>query len=140
MTQRRRIPVAVDYGLSLLLDYDGRIEYLPDGYYLKFQVKTTGQTKERPHGLSYSFTLHDDSNKRVLGYDNAHSVRALGRKGKAQTTYDHLHRDANDKGRPYAFTDAAGLLRDFYGEVRRILEGRGIELDIIGEGTTDVEA
>jgi len=28
-----------------------------------------------PHGVKYSLTLHNRSNKRVIGFDNAHSYK-----------------------------------------------------------------
>jgi len=31
-------------------------------------------SKERPHGLHYSLTLHNEDSERVLGFDNAHAV------------------------------------------------------------------
>lgn len=134
---RSKRPLVVDFGLELLLDYDGRIEHLPGGYYLKFEIKRVEESNARPHGLSYSFTLHDPRNKRLMGFDNAHRVKPLGRSGKKQVEYDHRHRTADDKGRPYTFVDAAQLLKDFYDDAQRTLRERGIELEVIDEGTTD---
>lgn len=136
MPQPKR-PPTIDYGLALLLDYDGRIEYLPEGYHLKFEIKRAQASDAKPHGLSYSFTLHDARNKRIVGFDNAHGVKPLGRSRKKGVEHDHWHRTSSDKGRPYTFVDAAQLLKDFYNEVQRVLRERGIELDVIGEGTTD---
>lgn len=128
-------PEQTDHGLDLLLDYDGRIELLPGGYYMKFRIKRVPASVVKPHGLSYSFTLHDSRNKRVLGYDNAHEIRPHGRRGKRHQTHDHWHRTAADKGRPYAFTNAADLLADFYKEVSRVMRENGHELEVIGEDT-----
>lgn len=61
------------------------------------------------------------SHRRILGFDNARGVKPLGRSKRRPLTYDHWHRDATDRGRPYAFTDAATLLRDFYTEAERLL-------------------
>ena len=47
-----------EHGLEFLLAFDGRIHHLEGGYWLKFEIKRVEATKERPHGLSYSFTLH----------------------------------------------------------------------------------
>ena len=121
-----------DHGLELLLAYDGRVEYLPAGYSLKFVVRVEAPSVERPHGLRYSFTLHDPSHRRILGFDNAHGVKPLGRSTRRPSMHDHWHRDAADKGRPYAFTDAATLLHDFYAEAEKLLRSRGIVLDVIG--------
>ncbi len=47
-----------EYGLEFLLAFDGRIHHLEEGYWIKFEIKRVKAAKERPHGLSYSFTLH----------------------------------------------------------------------------------
>ncbi len=44
-----------DYGLENLLEYDGRVHHLGDGYWIKFKIERTELTDRRPHGLSYSF-------------------------------------------------------------------------------------
>lgn len=132
--RRRTKPDLVDHGLELLLSYNGRILYLDGGYHLKFEISRTQETDVRPHGLSYSFSLHDRSNRRVLGYDNAHGVKPPGRNAKAARTHDHWHRDASDKGRPYEYIDAATLVSDFIDEATRYLSKKGIELNVVGEG------
>ena len=134
-TNRPPVQPPRDHGLELLLAYDGRVEYLPGGYSLKFVIRADAPTAERPHGLRYAFTLHDPSHRRILGFDNAHGVKPLGRSKRRLSTHDHWHRDAADKGRPYAFTDAATLLSDFYTEAERLLRSRGIMLDVIGESS-----
>ena len=134
--KRRTKPDLVDHGLELLLSYDGRILYLEGGYHLKFEISRTEKTEARPHGLSYSFTLHDRNNRRVLGYDNAHTVKPPGRNARARKRHDHWHRDASDKGRPYGYIDAATLVKDFFDEAGRYLAKKGVELDVIGEGKT----
>ena len=66
---------STDYALEFLLAFDGRIHYLKRGYWLKFEVARVAATAARPHGLSYSFTLHAPDGKRLVGFDNAHDVR-----------------------------------------------------------------
>ncbi|MGH7193026.1 MAG: toxin-antitoxin system TumE family protein [Candidatus Saccharimonadales bacterium] len=63
-----------DHGLEFLLAFDGRIHHLEEGYRLKFEIKRVATAEARPHGLSYSFTLHAPDGTRLVGYDNAHSV------------------------------------------------------------------
>lgn len=135
--KRRSAPPSVDHGLALLLDYDGRIEYLPGGYWMKFEIRQGQESTERPHGLTYSFTLHEPGNRRVIGFDNAHAVKAGGRSAKRQKTYDHWHQSAIDQGRPYTFTDAPTLLADFFSAVEAYLEKQGLQLEVIDEGTRD---
>jgi hypothetical protein len=134
---KRTAPPEVDHGLALLLDYDGRIEYLPGGYWMKFEIRLDRTSTERPHGLTYSFTLHESGNRRVIGFDNAHAVKPVGRSAKRQKAYDHWHQSAIDRGRPYVFTDAATLLADFFGAVEAYLAKHGYRLEVIGESTRD---
>lgn len=61
----------------------------------------------------YSFTLHDPDSKRIMGFDNAHTVAPRGRYGRRQQEADHWHRDENDKGTPYQFRDVETLIADF---------------------------
>lgn len=65
-----------EHGLEFLLAFDGRIHHVEGGYWLKFEIKRVEATKERPHGLSYSFTLHAPDGERLVGFDNAHGVPA----------------------------------------------------------------
>lgn len=121
-----------EHSLEFLLAFDGRVHVLSEGYWTKFEIKRVAKTAQRPHGLSYSFTLHDASGKRIMGFDNAHAVPEPGsRFKKAPETHDHWHRSEGDKGRPYAFTSAEALIEDFEREVRRILTDRGIDLTIL---------
>jgi hypothetical protein len=122
MTERE-----TDHGLEFLLAFDGRIHHLEAGYWIKFEIKRVTAAKNRPHGLSYSFTLHAPDGMRLVGFDNAHGVRATGSRLKRQPeASDHWHRTQDDPGRPYTFKDADTLLEDFFRQVRRILTDRGI--------------
>ena len=49
-----------------------------------------------------------------------------GKYVKAPAAYDHWHRDERDAGRPYKFTTALQLLDDFWREVKRVMNERGI--------------
>ena len=118
-----------DASLDTLLDLDGQVLVIdPDGgYRVKFEVKRVVATKERPHGLDYSMTLHGNDNERLVGFDNAHSVRqSAGPGGRGKTAYDHKHRVRTI--RPYEYRDAPTLLADFRAEVDAILKERGVEL------------
>lgn len=121
-----------DHGLAFLLAFDGRIHHLEEGYWLKFEIKRVDPTRMRPHGLSYAFTLHAPDGARLVGFDNAHGVPAVGSRFKAAPeASDHWHRTESDPGRPYAFTDAEALLDDFFDEVERVLAERGIGTDVV---------
>src|SRR5256885_188107 len=113
---------APEYGLEFLLAFDGRIHHLEDGYWIKFEIERLKATRERPHGLSYSFTLHAPDGTRLVGFDNAHGVPAKGSRFKPKpSASDHWHRTERDPGRPYQFKNAEGLIDDFFGEVERVL-------------------
>ncbi len=121
-----------EYGLEFLLAFDGHIHHLEQGYWIKFDIKQGAATRARPHGLSYSFTLHAPDGTRLVGFDNAHGVRASGSRFKRRPeASDHWHRTENDPGRPYAFKSADTLLQDFFREVRRILAERGIPETVV---------
>jgi len=95
-------------------------------------VKRIAPTPERPHGLRYSFTLHDPHGHRLVGFDNAHGVPPQGsRYRKPSVEHDHWHRTGDDEGRPYRFTTADQLLTDFEDEVERVLTERGIGSAVI---------
>ena len=81
--------------------------------------------RTRPHGLSYSLTLHDETGERIVGFDNAHPVSSVaGPSGKRRAKYDHKHRLRTI--RPYDYKDAATLLEDFWKEVDSMLQERGV--------------
>ena len=121
-----------DHGIEFLLAFDGRVHHLEEGYWLKFEIERVAATKKRPHGLSYSFTLHAPDGKRLIGFDNAHRVPARGARFKAASSArDHWHRSENDPGRPYAFKDAETLIDDFFDEVERVLGERGIGTTVV---------
>ena len=123
---------ALGYGLEFLLAFDGRIHHLEEGYWIKFEIKRVEATKQRPHGLSYSFTLHAPDGTRLVGFDNAHGVPAKGSRFKPKPrASDPWHRTETDPGRPYQFKDAGTLIDDFFDEVEKLLDERGIDLTVI---------
>lgn len=115
--------MATDTGLATLLDLDGSIIAQEHGCWVKIEAWAVPASREMPHGIRYSLTLHDRHGKRILGYDNAHALKPP-RKGFSGTRleYDHRHRHASDKGVPYAFGSAYQLLADFFAEVDAVLK------------------
>lgn len=123
---------APEHTLEFLLAFDGQRHWYEGVYYTKFEIRRVRATSERPHGLRYSFTLHDPQGMRLVGYDNAHRVPAKGSRFKAQPAEaDHWHRTESDPGTPYRFTDAETLLEDFFNDVERVLAGRGVPVAVI---------
>lgn len=106
-----------DKTIDNLLDLDG-IRYVIDeqsGLWVKFEAKEIAASKDRPHGIRCSLTLHDRSNKRIMGFDNAHAITHSGKRYVApQRTYDHWHRTSSDEGQPYNYVNAAQLIEDFW--------------------------
>ena len=115
---------AAEHTLEFLLAFDGRRHWYDGGYSLKFEIRRVAPTATRPHGLRYSFTLHDPKGKRLIGFDNAHALKARQRSRPRLPIADHWHRTEKDRGRPYVFRDAETLLDDFFAEVERVLQER----------------
>jgi len=122
----------IDHALEFLLAFDGRTHWLDQDYCLRFTIRRVPATANRPHGLQYSFTLHDPHGDRLLGFDNAHDPPATGARRKGGTdAADHWHRAQGDRGRPYCFESADKLLADFFAEVHRVLAERGISDEVL---------
>lgn len=122
---------AADHGLEFLLGFDGRVHHLEKGYWIKFEIARVKATSKRPHGLSYSFTLHTPDGTRLVGFDNAHDVPPSGSRFKSrEEASDHWHRTEKDSGRPYMFKDAETLIDDFFDEVERVLGERGVGMRV----------
>ena len=96
---------------------------------MRFRIRRVHVTDALPHGLMYGFTLHDQGNGRLLGFDNAHRVSRPVRALAAGVTFDHWHRTSNDPGRPYTYSSAAELLQDFFREVLRVMREHGHDLE-----------
>jgi len=110
-----------------LLDLDGQV-FVVDAkgaYWVRFVVRRVEPSAERPHGLEYSLTLHDSSGRRLVGFDNAHPVRAArGPGGRGKGPHDHKHRLKTT--RMYQYQDGATLLADFWREVDSVLKEKGV--------------
>ena len=111
--------------IDALINLNGNIVQQEHGYWVEIHAWRAESTVLIPHGVRYALTLHEKNGKRVMGYDNAHAVKPLGRfKYAGQVLpYDHKHRHISDKGVPYQFKDAYQLLRDFFTDADQILKG-----------------
>jgi len=111
----------VDHELEVLLSLDGLEFQFAAGYRVKIEAQRVTATRGRPHGVKYSLTLHDErTGRRIYGLDNAHAV------SRRRHEFDHRHVYGRQRIRPYAYTDPAALMADFYREVERILKERGV--------------
>jgi hypothetical protein len=117
--------------LDILLSLNGASWEAADGYVVEFSVHRTQKTPARPHGVTYALVFRSAAGEPMVRFDNAHAaVRPGGRFVKAPKAHDHWHRSERDPGRPYAFTTATQLLDDFWREVKRVMNERGIPNDL----------
>ncbi len=118
--------------LEPLLALDGAEFEMAPGAVVEFTVRRTEPTAERPHGISYALVLRPKRGGAPwVRFDNAHAVRPPGRGYKRKrAAFDHWHRTAKDKGQPYDFATAIQLLEDFWLEVKRTLDEKGIPNDL----------
>jgi len=110
--------LTVRYGTVMVIDPVGN-------HWVKFVVKRVPSSLKRPHGISYSLTLHSSEGERLVGFDNAHAVKE--KRGLSQITSqtnDHKHILQNIKY--YEYHDATTLLTDFWNEVDIVLKQKGL--------------
>src|SRR5476649_54387 len=106
-----------------LLDYDHRRYWLVNGWSIRFRIAEVEASTERPHGIKYSFTLHDVVGTRLLGFDNAHGV-------PRQQEYDHRHRFRNtNEILAYEFRGTDELISDFFAAVERVCAAEGVAFE-----------
>jgi hypothetical protein len=106
--------------LDTLLNLNGEIFPMDNGFWTKFEVWQVEASEQIPHGIRYSFTLHDQNNIRILGYDNAHGYKPQKKRyGAKKITWDHRHK--RNIIEPYEFETPGGLLEDFWNDVNKIV-------------------
>jgi len=106
--------------LENLLNLDGETFPMDNGYWVKFEAYEVEVSISIPHGIKYTLTLHDKTNKRVIGYDNAHSFKSSKKYGAKKESYDHIHKKMEIV--PYEFESASQLLEDFWKTVEYYME------------------
>jgi len=120
-----------DWDVEVLLDLDGERFYDESGFWWKIRAYRVTPNVNIPHGIRYELTLHDKSNKRIMGFDNAHAAQLTSQSKKTGkyrdtiTEWDHVHKTKNDKGSAYCFVSAKQLLTDFFERVNEIIEQTG---------------
>lgn len=108
------------FDLETLLNLNGEVFPMENGCWTKFEVYRVEPTEQIPHGISYSLTLHDKNNRRVIGFDNAHAVKPKRKKyGARKMTWDHKHQQETVFS--YEFESAGQLLVDFWEAVETYL-------------------
>jgi Family of unknown function (DUF6516) len=117
---------AEDAGLATLLELDGNIWEIGDGYWIKIDARIVPGELGRPYRLGYSLTLHAPDGERIVGFDNAHPVKVgSGPSRRVALPNDHTHR-RGQRTLPYSYSDAATLLADFWVEVEDALKEEGV--------------
>ena len=87
-----------DPGLDTLLDLHGQTLFVDEvGHWVKFIVVRTEVTAQRPHGLSYSLTLHGPDGTRLVGFDNAHPIQWSAESGGAEAPQDRSSAPAENR-------------------------------------------
>ncbi len=120
----------LDEALRRLLDFDRRRYWLANGWSIRFRVAEVAVTTERPHGIKYSFTLHDVDRTRLLGYDNAHGLPRV-------QAYDHRHRFRRTMELvSYDYRGADELICDFFAAVEMACRQEAVPFEFEAE---DVE-
>ena len=118
--------VRKDHALGTLLEMHGDIMEIGGGYWVKITAIRVEPDGNKPYGIDYSLTLHNPSGDRILGYDNAHPVKAGSSPGaRKKRKPDHKHAGKSIRG--YSYKDAGTLLEDFWTDVERILKEEGIQ-------------
>ena len=108
------------FDIETLLNLNGEIFPMENGYWTKFEAYKVEPSKQRPHGIKYSLSLHDRNNVRIIGFDNAHAIKPKRKKyGARKITWDHKHQ--REKITPYEFETAGQLLEDFWAAVETFL-------------------
>lgn len=109
-----------DFELENLLNLNGEVYLLENGYWTKFEVYRVEPDRHIPHGIRYSLSLHDSNKTRVLGFDNAHGIKTKRKGfGGRKVTWDHRHQMEKVSG--YEFVSAGQLLEDFWVAVDELL-------------------
>lgn len=121
-----------DGGLSALLELSGASFEIGQNALVEFSARRTDPTPECPHRISYALVSRPVSGGLPwVKFDNAHAVEPKkGGYRRKRVEYDHWHQTDSDKGSPYQFTTAAAWLDDFWREVKRALDERGIQNDL----------
>lgn len=117
-----KIDSPTDHGLQNLLELNGQQIHFesPKGWWVKMEARKVEPSDAIPHGIRYSLTLHNPSNERVLGFDNAHVLTKAKKYVTRRVEWDHQH--AEDRIFEYQFQDAGKLVEDFWGAVDQFLK------------------
>jgi hypothetical protein len=117
-----------DFGIEALLNLHGWIHEVGGGFWISVKAIRVAPDSGRPHGISYSLTMHGPSGDRIVGFDNAHlpyigagPARKSQRKERGS---DHRH----FRGRVawYDFVSPEKLMEDFWDDVQRVMEEEGV--------------
>ncbi len=109
----------IDFALETLLDLNGFIVEIGEGFWVKIEAKQMRIDPNKPFGIKYCLTLHNPEGERIFGIDNAHAAP----KSSSKEPHDHMHKGTRIQ--KYSYLSAEKLLADFWSEVENILKRRG---------------
>ena len=111
--------------IERLLDYHGMWLWLEQDWTVRCRIWRVAVTEGVPHGIRYSFTLHDGTGERLLGFDNAHNI-------PEQLEYDHRHAFRNLGRRiPYRYSTGDQLLADVLTAVKAACDAEGVGYEVL---------
>ncbi len=112
--------------LQRLLDLDGEIMDMGEGYWVKIEVRKIEPTRHRPQGIAYALCLFSPDDERLICFDNAHPISVgSGPARKTTEASDHVHKKA--RVQPYGYSDPEKLMSDFWTCVDEALKERGVQ-------------
>jgi hypothetical protein len=118
---------ARDHDLEALPSLHGWNSEIGGGFWVSVTAIRVAPDEGRPHGISYSLTLHSpgsgssDTTTPIFHPSAAGQRKRSFRKRRA---YDHRHR--RNRITWYAFDSAPKLMEDFWNDVQSLLKEEGV--------------
>ncbi len=111
--------------IAMLIEMAG-VRHMPRGWQIVIRAELCDATSGRPHGLSYALILQDETEERLLGFDNSHGFDGAG----DSDPFDHEHK-LGKEGQcfRYCFTSPMSLLADFFERVEAACAVRGVPFE-----------
>lgn len=117
-----------DHGIETLLSLHGWTTEVGAGFWISVKAFRVTPDECRPHGISYSLSMHSPGGTRIVGYDNAHwpKIGSGPARKSRQRARGGDHRHFRGKITWYEFESAGKLMEDFWDDVQTILKEEGV--------------
>jgi len=117
-----------DFGIETLLSLHGWTDEVGGGFWISVKAFRVPRDELRPHGISYTLTMHRPGGRRILGYDNAHPPEIGSGPSRKSRRRDRGcdHRHFRGRVTWYDFESPVRLLEDFWRDVQTIMEEEGV--------------